>query len=175
MVSEKRSAASQMAMMVGLAHPLQSAPDLRLEQHHQRQQADLQQRVEQPGHRAHIQDIGHQINHQHQQRALGQLTRAGTVDDAQQLVDKECDHQDIQQIHQLKGLEIGYDRVQSHRRNTPVLFLLSYSFSMRATAWAAMPSPSPVKPKCSSVVALTLTASTGIPKASASFWRMAGM
>ena len=38
-----------------------------------------------------------------------------------------------------------------------------------------MPSPSPVKPRCSSVVALTLTASTGIPKASASFARMAGM
>ena len=50
-----------------------------------------------------------------------------------------------------------------------------YTASIRATAWAAMPSPSPVKPRCSSVVAFTLTASTGRPKAAARLARMAGI
>ena len=55
----------------------------------------------------------------------------------------------------------------------PLQTALVYSIS--ATAWAAMPRPSPVKPRCYSVVAFTLTASNGRPKASAMFWRMAGM
>ena len=106
--------------LVGLAHPLQCAADLRLEQDHQRQQADLQQRVQQPGDGAHVQHVGHQINRQHQQRALGQLPGAGAVDDAQQLVDQESNDDDIQQIGQLEGLEIGDDRIQSHQSVSPV-------------------------------------------------------
>ena len=82
--------------LVGLAHPLQCAPDLRLEQHHQRQQADLQQRIEQPGDSAHIEDVGYQIDDQHDQRTLGQLPGPGAVDDAQQLVDEEGNDQDVQ-------------------------------------------------------------------------------
>ncbi len=42
-------------------------------------------------------------------------------------------------------------------------------------AWAAMPSPAPVKPIPSSVVAFTLTASTARPQASASLSRMAAI
>ena len=41
--------------------------------------------------------------------------------------------------------------------------------STSATAWAAMPEPSPVKPRPSSVVALTLTRSASIPRAAAMF------
>ena len=40
-------------------------------------------------------------------------------------------------------------------------------------AWAAMPEPSPVKPRRSSVVAFTLTWETSSPSASARFRRMA--
>lgn len=42
-------------------------------------------------------------------------------------------------------------------------------FSTRATAWAAMPEPSPVKPRPSSVVALTLICSASTPSAAAMF------
>ena len=156
--------------LVGLAHPFQRTPYLRLEQHHQRQQTDLQQRVQQPSNGAHIQDVGHQIDRHHDERALGQLAGPGAVDDAQKLVDEERDDEDVQQVYQLEGLKVCYDRVQSHGSHSPV-----HTASMRATAWAAMPSPSPVKPRCSSVVALTLTASTCSPKAAASFSRMTGI
>ena len=56
--------------------------------------------------------------------------------------------------------------ITDHRRRPE-----SY-FSMRHTAWAAMPSPVPVKPSPSSVVALTLTASISTPHAEAIFPRM---
>lgn len=39
----------------------------------------------------------------------------------------------------------------------------------RAEAWAAMPSPRPVKPRCSVVVAFTETASRGNDRSSAMF------
>ena len=42
-------------------------------------------------------------------------------------------------------------------------------FSNNTTAWDAIPSPVPVKPIPSSVVAFTLTQSTGIPRACAIF------
>ncbi len=50
-----------------------------------------------------------------------------------------------------------------------------YTRSIRHTAWAAMPSPLPVKPRPSSVVAFTLTASAEMPSALAMFSRIAGM
>ena len=100
--------------LVGLAHPFQRTADLRLEQHDQRQQADLQQRVEQPGDRAHVEHVRHQIDGQHQQGALGQLPGAGAVDNAQQLIDQKRDDDDIQKVRQLERLEIRDDRVQSH-------------------------------------------------------------
>lgn len=45
----------------------------------------------------------------------------------------------------------------------------------RAEAWAAIPSPRPVNPRCSVVVALTLTQLSGIWRSAAMFERMAGM
>ncbi len=48
-------------------------------------------------------------------------------------------------------------------------FLVS---STRHTAWAAMPSPEPVKPRPSSVVALTLTLPAGMPQTAAIFLRI---
>ncbi len=45
----------------------------------------------------------------------------------------------------------------------------------RTTAKAAMPSPRPVKPRRSVVVALTLTRAGGQPRSSARVWVMAGM
>ena len=47
-----------------------------------------------------------------------------------------------------------------------------YSLNRRAMAWADMPEPSPVKPRRSSVVALTLTWSTEISRSWAIFWRI---
>lgn len=41
-----------------------------------------------------------------------------------------------------------------------------------ATAWADIPSPSPVKPRCSSVVALTFTCSGRMPSVRASAQRI---
>ena len=52
---------------------------------------DLQQRVEQPGDGAHIQDVRHQIDRHDDECALSQLAGAGAVDEAQQLVDEERD------------------------------------------------------------------------------------
>ena len=49
---------------------------------------------------------------------------------------------------------------------------LFYSGSSRQTAWAAMPSPEPVKPRCSSVVALTLTFCSSVCRAAARFCRI---
>ena len=46
---------------------------------------------------------------------------------------------------------------------------------MRTTAWAAMPSSVPVKPRPSSVVALTLMAVTGTPMTRERFWRIWGI
>ena len=48
-----------------------------------------------------------------------------------------------------------------------------HTFSMSAMAWAAMPEPSPVKPRRSSVVAFTLTLASSMPRAPARFRRMA--
>ncbi len=49
------------------------------------------------------------------------------------------------------------------------------TFSINATACAAMPEESPVKPSFSSVVALTLTRSAGMPMWAARFSRIWGM
>ncbi len=46
--------------------------------------------------------------------------------------------------------------------------------SRAATAKAAIPSPRPIKPSFSLVVAFILTRATGIPRAAAIFWHMAG-
>ena len=48
-------------------------------------------------------------------------------------------------------------------------------YSSRQTAWAAMPSPLPVKPRPSSVVAFTLTWEAAIPQAFASYSRICGI
>lgn len=50
-----------------------------------------------------------------------------------------------------------------------------YSFSMRQTAWADMPSQLPVNPSPSSVVAFTLTQPSEIPRASEIFALIRGM
>ena len=47
--------------------------------------------------------------------------------------------------------------------------VVGYMCSIRATAWADMPEPSPVKPRCSSVVALTLTQPGPMARAAARF------
>ena len=51
----------------------------------------------------------------------------------------------------------------------------AYAFSSRTTACAAMPSPRPVKPSFSSVVALTLTAAASMPRTRAIASRIAGI
>ena len=50
-----------------------------------------------------------------------------------------------------------------------------YFSEINATAIAEMPSPRPVKPRCSSVVAFTLTQPSGTPIASARRKRISGM
>ena len=65
----------------------------------------------------------------------------------------------------------GAKKTGRHRR-PPVSFYSSSS--SRQTAWAAMPSPLPVKPNRSSVVALTLTRSGGSFRASAMRRAMSG-
>ena len=51
----------------------------------------------------------------------------------------------------------------------------AYAFSSRTAACAAMPSPRPVKPSFSSVVALTLTAAASMPRTRAIASRIAGI
>lgn len=63
--------------LVGLTHAFQRTADLRLEQHHQGQQAHLQQRVQQPGDGAHIHHVGDQVYSQDHQCAFGQLALPG--------------------------------------------------------------------------------------------------
>ena len=48
------------------------------------------------------------------------------------------------------------------------------SRSSSATAWAAMPELSPVKPRCSSVVAFTFTRSASVPRAAERFASISG-
>ena len=48
------------------------------------------------------------------------------------------------------------------------------SRSSSATAWAAIPEPSPVKPRCSSVVAFTFTRSASVPRAAERFASISG-
>ena len=55
------------------------------------------------------------------------------------------------------------------KKETPKRFFSQSIFSIRTTACAAIPEPSPVKPSPSSVVAFTFICSTSIPSAAARF------
>src|SRR5690606_37508955 len=59
-----------------------------------------------------------------------------------------------------------------HHRRAESLHAAAHARTSRATAWAAIPSPRPVKPSFSLVVALTLTASRSTSQVSAMRWRI---
>ena len=69
-------------------------------------------------------------------------------------------------------VSLSRPRAAGRREQGPPQFWRS---TRRATAWAAMPSPVPVKPRPSSVVAFTLTFVTEIPRSAAIFVRMASI
>ena len=80
------------------AHTLEQAAQLRLEQHDQRQQSDLdgvrQQKIDHPQ----IEDIAQQKGDQNDQDALGDIIGIGSADKPDRLIDDVSDDQNVQYI-----------------------------------------------------------------------------
>ena len=169
----------KLACPVGaLAQAFQRAAQLRLEQHHRRDEGHLQEVVQQPAHGAQFQKIRQRKAHQHEHQPAHQLPGAGFARKQEQLIKCERDDKDIDQIPQAEGAQRADHPAQEFIQRIhakPPFGGAGLQRSIMATAWAAMPSPAPVKPRCSSVVAFTLTQPTSSPSAAAMFWRISGM
>ena len=87
-----------------------------------------------------------------------------------QFEDQKCHNQNIHNIGNPNGLDVVHGTAQCIAQCDHFA-----SSSSRTTAWAAIPSPSPVKPSFSSVVALTDTLPTSTPAASATLFLISSM